>query len=534
MQLKLLTKFTVVTSAAVLAAMIIFALINIRSLKNIFLEEAVKDVDNLSETLIRTTHYQMLENDRERVRQMIQEVGTQKGIEHIRLINKDGVIIFSTDHVEIGEVINKNAEACNMCHGKEVPLLQTSSMNRSRIFKDRTGKEVLGIARGIYTDPSCLVAECHFHGPDDKLLGVLDVIVSLEDMNSKMIGHRNGIIILTFALLLLLLTSLAALTQRVINRPVGKLLANTRRLATGNLESRIENPSGDELGELAQSFNVMAKNLRNAQKELREWGGALEARVEDRTREIRDMQKQLIQSEKMAALGEMSAGIAHEINNPLTGILMFGSIIAGDPRLDPGIKPDVDTILQETRRCGAIVQGLLEFSRNSVSHKREVSINHLLDKTLSLLEHQTLFFNIRILRLYHPALPDVMVDPNQIEQVLMNIILNAAQAMPEGGDLILKTDLREPGSLVHLEIRDTGCGIPAENLEKIFNPFFTTKGVRGTGLGLSVSYGIIDSHGGRINVDSEVGNGTTFIISLPLSPPARDARGDVGASGPAV
>lgn len=523
MRLRLLTKFTLVTSAAILAAMVIFTLVSIGSLKRIFLAEAVKDVDNLSETLIQTTYYQMLEDDRKRAYQMIEEVGTQKGVEHIRLINKDGIVIFSTDHAETGMVLDKNAEACNMCHVGKTPLTEASSMSRSRIFRDRSGKQVLGIAKGIYSDPFCLSADCHFHAPEAKLLGVLDVTVSLEEMSVQMANYRNGIVFFTFSLLTILVLSLAVLTQKVINRPVGELLQHTRRLAAGDLESRVENTSGDELGELAESFNIMALNLKNAQHELKDWAGTLEAKVQERTREIKHMQAELFQSEKLVALGEMSAGIAHEVNNPLTGILMYASMLYNDPRIEPDLKEDLAVILRETRRCGGIVRELLEFSRKSVPQKSMSSISQLMEKTLCLVENQALFFNIRVIRNYDRWQPDVFLDPNQIEQVFMNLIFNAAQAMPDGGTLTIETGVQETGSSVWVKIRDTGCGIPPENLERIFNPFFTTKGVHGTGLGLSVSYGVVESHGGQIEVESKPGEGSTFTIMLPLSPQEQDA-----------
>jgi two-component system, NtrC family, sensor kinase len=523
MRLRLLTKFTLVISVTILTAMVMFTLVSIGSLKRVFLEEAVRDVDNLSETLIQTTYYQMLEDDRKRVYQMIDEVGTQKGVEHIRLINKDGIVTFSTEAIETGTILDKNAEACNMCHAGTVPLTEASSMSRSRIFRDRSGKQVLGVAKGIYGDTLCLTADCHFHEPEAKLLGVLDVTVSLEEMSAQMVSYRNGIVFFTFSLLTILVLSLAALTQRVINRPVKELLRHTKKLAAGDLESRVKKTSGDEMGELAESFNIMALNLRNAQNELKEWGSTLEAKVQERTQEIQHMQAELYQSEKLAALGEMSAGIAHEVNNPLTGILMYGSMLYSDPRLDPDLKDDLAVILSETKRCGGIVRGLLEFSRKSVPQKLMTSISQLMDKTLALVEHQALFFNIRVVRNYDPLQPEVFLDPNQLEQVFINLIFNAAQAMPEGGTLTIETGVSDADSLVWVKIRDTGCGIAPEHLERIFNPFFTTKGVHGTGLGLSVSYGVVESHGGQIEVESAPGEGSTFIITLPLMPSDQEA-----------
>ncbi|HKK01138.1 MAG TPA: ATP-binding protein [Desulfuromonadales bacterium] len=518
MHFRLLTKFTLVTSGALLLAMLFFSWNNVRSLKNFFLEEEIKNVDNLSETIIQTTHYQMLENDRKRVYQMIQEVGTQKGVEYIRLVNKDGFVIFSTDRAEIGTLLDKKADACNMCHGRGKPLLKASSMSRSRLFKDRKGKEVLGIAKGIYSDPSCLSAACHFHTPNAKLLGVLDVTVSLQSMNARIASYRHEIIILIVSLLGLLLLSLTILTHRLIHRPVRQFLNHTRRLASGDLESRIETSSGDELGELATSFNTMALNLKKARDELREWADTLEMRVEERTSEIKKIQSELLQSEKLAALGEMSAGIAHEVNNPLTGILMFASMLHEDPRLHPELKNDLLTILEETRRCAKIVRGLLEFSRKSLPQKVLTSVNDLLETVLELVEHQEFFFDIEVVRKYDPALPQTLLDPNQIEQVFMNIILNAAQAIPDGGRMTIETGIRPSSPWIFARIVDNGCGISGDHLEKIFDPFFSTKGAQGTGLGLSVSYGIVENHGGQIEVEScqEENNGTTFTVLLPI------------------
>ena len=536
MRPRLVTKFTLVTSAALLLVMVVFSWVNVRSLKAVFLQEAIKDVDNLSETIIRTTYYQMLENDRQRVYQMIREVGAQKGVEHIRLLNRDGMIIFSTEAKEIGTTLDKKAESCTGCHSGRKGQLPTSSMSRSRVFKDRRGRDVLSIARGIYGDRNCFTAACHFHSPRARLLGVLDVTVSLQGMMERMSTYRNGIVLFTVSLLSLLFLSLAVLIRRFIHRPVAKLVEHTRRLARGDLESRIQISSHDELGALAASFNRMALNLKKARDELRQWAATLESRVEERTEEIRKMQSELIQSEKLAALGELSSGIAHEINNPLTGILMFASLLLEDPRLDPALGKDLNTIVGETRRCAEIVHGLLDFSRKSVPRKMPASLNALLDKTLALVEHSAFFLNVQVRRRYDPALPALCLDPNQMEQVFMNIILNAAQAMPEGGLLTIETGVRELGPWGYARIGDNGCGIAPEHLEKIFDPFFSTKGTAGTGLGLAVSYGIVENHGGQIEVASRQGQGegggTVFTILLPLREEAEEEADEGSVAGP--
>jgi two-component system NtrC family sensor kinase len=525
MRLRLTTKFTLVTSAVLVTAMVLFTHFGIGSLERIILDEAVKDIDNLSETILRTTFHQMLEDDRERVYQAIEEVGFQKGVRQIRLIDKDGVIRYSTLDREIGTEVDKSGGACNMCHGEngDSPLVAVSSMRRSRNFVDTDGEEVIGMARGIYNQPTCSIAACHIHPPGAQLLGVLDVTVSMKEMTAQIGGFRRQMILSTFGLLFALALSLAFVTGRFVHRPVRDLLVHTRRLTSGDLNGCIEPLARDELGELEVAFNEMTASLRHAQGELRELASSLETKVEQRTREIQDIQGRLVRSEKLASLGELVAGIAHEINNPLTGIMVFSSLILEDSRLPHDLREDMKVINRETERCSGIVRRLLEFSREATPHKAPESVNHLLDNILHLLENQATFHNIDIARHYASDLPPILVDGNQINQVFMNILINAAQAMSGGGSLNVKTELAGSSEYIAIRFADTGCGITEEDLKRIFDPFFTTKKDKGTGLGLSVSYGIVENHGGKIEVASKVGNGTIFTVLLPLSPPEANA-----------
>lgn len=515
MKLTLISKITLATGVILLVAMTGFSWLNFNNLKRLLLEEYVINADNLSETIVRTTHYQMLENDLHRVYQMISEVGTQKEVERVRLINKNGTIVFSTKKEEIGTLLDKKAAACNMCHSGSTALLTVSSMNRSRIFTEE-GKEVLGIAKGIYNERKCATAECHFHPSAATILGVLDVIVSLDNMNAQLASHRNKTIIHTLLLLAVLSLVLTLFMMNFVTDPVRQLLARTKRIAEGDLESSVAVQSSDELGELAESFNAMTDNLRQARQELEEWAKTLEIKVEQRTHELKQMQAQLIRSEKLASQGELVAGIAHEINNPLTGILVYSSLIVSDPLLDPTLKPDLETIVRETQRCAGIVKGLLDFSRETPLQKKPVALDQVMEAALNLVIHQSLFHDITITKQFCVDLPTVMADYNQIEQVFINILLNAGQAMPHGGSLSITTGLTGDSCSVYATIADTGQGISEEHLGKIFDPFFTTKDQKGTGLGLSVSFGIIANHGGKIGVESKKGEGTSFTIFLPL------------------
>lgn len=519
MRISLQSKFTIATSILVLGVMLVFAFINLRTLRDLWIREAVKDVDSLSETIIRTTYYQMLEDDRPRVFEMIREVSAQEGIDHIRLIDKNGVITFSTDESETGKYLNKETEACNVCHRHDIPLAQAPSMSRSRTFSNANGEEILGLAKGIYNQPECVNAACHAHPADAKLLGILDVTVSLAPVHERINAYRDSLILLTLGLLLVLFSALRGLTINLVTRPLQQLLDQTRKLTRGELDGLVTEFRRDEMGELAESFNNMTLHLKQARDELQKWGETLEVRVSERTEEIHNIQHRLMHAERLASLGELVAGIAHEVNNPLTGILMLSSLALEQPDLPPQLRHDLETVVDETQRCAGIVRGLLEFSRQSEPSKNLESVNVLVDTTLALVEHQALFLNVLIERHYDADVPQVLVDTAQMRQVLMNLLINAGQAMPDGGVLSVRTGVKIATGQVFISICDSGCGVSTEHLPKIFDPFFTTKEHVGTGLGLAVSYGIVKSHGGEIEVESQSGAGAIFTVLLPLPQP---------------
>ena len=526
MRISLISKLTIGTSLILLVFMVFYAYINIATLKTMLLEAAISDADKLSETIIKTTHYEMLEDNRPRAYEMIQEVGTLQGVEHIRMINKSGTITFSTTKDEIGRLLDKTEAGCNMCHTSGEPKVQASTMNRSRVFFDRQGKQVVGMAKAIYNEKSCYLSSCHFHSPKQRILGVLDIIVSLENMHTLIGYYRNKIILMTILMLLSISLAITFFTHRLVNRPVKNLLTQTKRVAQRDLDARVQNTSRDEMGELSEAFNQMTASLKSARLEREEWGRSLEAKVAARTQEIKQIQTQLIRSEKLVSLGRLVAGITHEINNPLTGILMFANLTSQSPQLDPALKSDIEVIINEAQRCAKIVRGLLDFSRESIPQKKPTSLNKVMDVTIALIGNQSSFHNIDIIRDYQPDLPLIPVDANQMEQVFINILLNASQSMPNGGSIHIKT-YTEAAEHACLQISDTGEGIKEEDMEKIFDPFFTTKSDKGTGLGLSVSFGIIERHGGKIEVQSKINEGTTFTIKLPLTSQGRE---DMAAS----
>ncbi len=517
MRLKLVAQFSLVTSIVLIFTSAVFFYFNISTLRKTLLETYVHKVDSLSEVILRATRHEMLNNNRERVFQVIDAVSDQSEIEHIRLINKDGFVVYSTIEVEINTHIDKiEAAGCRTCHREEKPLTHAASMDRSNVFRNPDGMKVLGISKPIYNEEICYSGSCHVHPSDLSLLGILDVAVSMDTMTSQVNDYRNNFLIQVFFLVLSLILCLAMLTRKLITQPVKTLLDHTRAVAKGEWKY-VDSVPGDELGELGEAFNSMTRKLKTAREERDEWAATLETRVEVRTKKIQEMQSVLIRSEKLASLGELVAGIAHELNNPLTGIMIHAPMIAEDARLDPSLRDDCKIIIEEARRCSKIVGELLDFSRVSDIQKTRGSINEIIDRALALIEHHADFHDIEIIKEFGMNIPELFMDASQIEQVVVNMLVNASQAMPDGGSLTITTELRPGAGTVAIQLTDTGVGISDQNLEKLFDPFFTTKGHKGTGLGLSVSYGIIESHGGEIHVQSKVGEGTTFTIELPLT-----------------
>ncbi len=349
-----------------------------------------------------------------------------------------------------------------------------------------------------------------------KIVGILYVGI-LEapyiDLRHKVIYSFFGIGIL--GVLLVLILSFFITTG--ITRPLREMVWATRKIAEGDFSLELPISSRDEIGQLAESFNHMLIRLKQARQELEDYGRTLEEKVEYRSQELQKVQVQLMQSEKLAFLGRLASGVAHEINSPLTGILTFSHLLMRKVKNHPELKNELELIIHETTRVSTIVRGLLDFARENKPQKRLCNVNELILHTLSLVEHQSVFQNIQILKNLEGQIPLILLDPSQMQQVFMNILLNAADAMPAGGSLTISTALAPGDLFLQVNFVDTGCGIPKEIIHRIFDPFFTTKTNRkGTGLGLAVSYGIVERHRGRIEVQSEEGKGTTFTIQLPL------------------
>lgn len=489
----------------------------LRTQLRFFEESAIRGADMLGETIRRSTHRDMLAGRKSDAHQVLLDIGGQPGIDAVRLFNKEGRIRFSSDETEIGRLVDKQAEACYLCHLKGEALVRPEVASRWRIFR-RGGHRVVGMVTAIYNEPSCWTAACHAHPAEQRVLGVVDVSLSLEDADhdiAEVARHTQ----VFGALALIGLAAIVTLSVgRLVGRPVHQLAAATHRVAEGDLSGCIPVASHDELGQLAADFNHMADALRRTRCELEQVLAGLERRVEERTAALRAAESQVAHAEKMASLGRLSASIAHEINNPLAGVLTFAKLLLRDLAerpLDEALREQavkqLRLVQRETERCTVIVRNLLEFSRQRPLAMRPASLVGIVEEALSLVAHQVQLRGLTLERDLQDV-PAVEADAGQIRQAVVNLVMNACDATAEGGRIRVATRTSESGPVL-LEVSDTGSGVAPEALPRLFDPFFSTK-EKGTGLGLSVVYGIVERHGGKIEVESPPGVGARFRISL--------------------
>jgi len=583
--------------------------------------QLTRGADQLCETIVSSTYWDMLENRRPALLRQIETMGRQPGIEKIRLFNATGAIMFSSDEAEIGRVVDKQAESCYACHAADQPLQKLPMKERSRIYVASDGHRVMGMIRPIHNEARCWNAACHAHSREQAVLGVLDVNVSLADADRQVAADQRQMAIL--ALLAIAASSLLlwGLVQWLVVRPVGRLIAGTRKVAEGDLTTTIPAAEGHELGDLARAFNDMVRRLGEAQR-------------------------QLTQADKLASVGRLAAGVAHEINNPLTGVLTYASFLQKRLQDRPEMAQDLEVVVRETKRCREIVRGLLDFSRQTPPRSQPTNVNEVVRRGVAVIMNQLALRKVSLDFDLAEGMRPVPADPNQIQQVVVNLILNAADAIGDGGggtihvrtaeverparghtviraakcpkgcdlldagtrigrypgikvirrqkdhDVVVVMDpvygrvnhraseVMEDGTIseyachrcrtrlevpdlkcrdcgapvlavnagafgrvewctrkgchwtrcealdargsteyAEITIEDTGTGIAPEDLDHLFEPFFSTKGHHGTGLGLAVTWGIVEGHGGTIDVYSELGHGAAFVVRLPHEAP---------------
>jgi len=364
--------------------------------------------------------------------------------------------------------------------------------------------------------PECSNAACHVHPAGQQVLGVIDANLSLDTVDEQMAQHQANLGYFLLGALLLGSGLAVAFIWIVVYRPVRKLIAGTHRVADGDLSYRLPVGSDDELGDLARSFNKMTAKVEGVQAEIEE-------RVRRKTAELEKIHKTLLSSEKMASIGKLAATVAHEINNPLFGILTYAHLtLRSVQKMEfegrDEMAEQLQTIERESKRCGELVKSLLTFSRQAPSQREPQDLNTVVHRAVQLVKHKLDMQNIELKESLSEGLPPMDCDGNQIQQVILVLMVNAAEAMPKGGTLEVATEFDAAGEQGVVRVKDSGSGIPADVLPRIFDPFFTTKEDQNrTGLGLAVAAGIIEQHAGEITVRSEPGAGTEFRVALPAT-----------------
>ncbi|HET7754272.1 MAG TPA: ATP-binding protein [Anaeromyxobacteraceae bacterium] len=522
---RLSTKLLGIVVVITIAAGFVFAIVESR-LNAQLTQQMSNGAALFSEAIRSATRTAMMEDRRSDAYDTMLAIGQQNGVERVRMLNKEGRITFSTDGEETGRLVDKHGESCYACHAADQPLSRVPTHSRARIFPS-AGHRVMGFVTPIYNERSCSTAACHHHTPGQQVLGVLDVSLSLTEVDRQIGAFRRGSIVMTAIGVLILAGFLWFFAQREVVRPVAALVQATRAVAGDRLEFEIPVRGRSELSLLAASFNDMTRSLRRSEGELRALSHDLERQVDDRTADLKRAQAQLVQSEKLSSLGRLSASIAHEINNPLAGILTFAKLIirtleqgAPDDARRKILIKNLHLVQRESERCSAIVRNLLDFARERPLALREVDLAGVIDEALQLISHQIQIQGVALLKQIE-AVPPVLADFGQLRQAFVNIALNACEAMGKGGTLTVRVH-RADLDMVELVVSDDGPGISKENLGRIFDPFFSTK-EKGTGLGLSVVYGIVQRHNGQIEVKSELGQGTTFFLRLPAKKEAGPA-----------
>lgn len=479
------------------------------------LNEALHSAERFTTALEASGRYAMLRNQTDDIRQIVAAAGRADGIDAVRVINKGGIVVYSSRPAEVGTRLDLEAEACVTCHARGEPLVAPAAPQRGRIFTSGGGTRVLGYIAPVYNEPGCASAPCHAHAPDQKVLGVIDVQLSLAAMDARAAEERLRLWIFLAGWVLALAAVFGAVGHAWVTRPVRELAERCRAVAeAGPAEARPLDARGPgEMGALAEAFNRMVSELKEAQD-------TLEEKVLDRTRRLREAEEQIVRTEKLSAVGTLAAGIAHEVNNPLTGIITFARLLLrrAEPGSDAAHK--LERIVAEAERCSGIISSFLNFSRPDEA-RITADVRETVEQLVGLLEPQAGFRDVRIERAYDEGLPRLAASPGRLQQVLTNLVKNAVEAGAKEIRVRVERASGDGGTGsargVQVVVEDDGPGIPPELLNRVFDPFYTTKPVgEGAGLGLWISYRIVEEMGGRMRVESGE-RGALFTFTVPAA-----------------
>lgn len=527
MRSKLSVKLILSLTVIVVVIKAAFGYFYLRTQQQHLVDTMVLGADQLSRSITSATWQAMLDDHRTVAYDIMSKIAEKQGVDRIRMYNGEGVLTHSTRSEEIGLQLTKDQPPCDSCHAPGATRVELTVEGRSRMSTSADGVRTLNMVTPIYNEPACSNAACHAHPVEVRVLGVLDVALSTKPLEDEESSVKAQVIISTAVQIALISLFIALFTRRFVALPIRELIDGTKQVSAMELDKPITIKHGSvEMDELVSSFNTMRDRLRNAMDELNQFTQSLEEKVSQRTEQLKAAHQKLLHSDRLASLGQLSASVAHEINNPISGVLNLSMLLQRMLKQD-GVPPErlddfrryLGQITSETTRVGRIVSDLLAFSRRSKPQRQDADLNKIIRNTVSLVGHKLKLCDTTAILDLDDHLPPLPCDPSQMQQVVLNLVMNAAEATHAkgGGKVVITTRLNHRTNCVEMIVEDNGEGIPKENLSKIFEPFFTSKADgKGVGLGLAVTYGIVREHDGEVDVKSTLGVGTRFTISLPL------------------
>jgi two-component system NtrC family sensor kinase len=508
-----------------LSFLIIFRTINKEYMENTIQQNG----DNVVMLVEGALYEHMLENNKMALRHTLDIINRMPGIEDVNMYDAQNNLAYSSSSNDSDPYHNANCKDCHTNINTMFPRTEKSFRiinmdSECEMSEHDSDFRLLMIKTPILNEPSCYTNQCHAHQESDELLGSLVIRIPLEEMDANL----NKSFVFAGLTTLLLVTFLFVFTRRTIRKPLTGIIKASEAVADGDKDTRLDiRPNQlNDVRMVSTAFNKMLDNLQAATAELENWSQQLEYKVQKKSEEISEMQNELVHIERIASLGKLSSSVAHEINNPLSGVLTYTKLV--HKRI---LKLDLDedekttmskylrVIEEETKRCGDIVKGLLDFSRSDKLDFKPYHLHRLLKETYTLIEHQMKIENITFQTDFSATKDLILCNGNQVKQAGIAILLNASEAVLENGIILIKTSNPDENH-IKLDITDNGQGIAPEDIPHIFEPFFSTKEkASGIGLGLAIVHGIVQNHNGKIDVDSDLGKGTTLSITLPLAKP---------------
>ncbi len=475
-------------------------------------------------------YYSMLKNDNEALERTLDIINTISGVDEVNLYNDDNELVYSSLFADTVNYSNPNCISCHIDfdsmfsqHEKAYRIIDFKSACNMR--GDNKGHRQLLIRSPILNESSCYISSCHAHSSDEEVLGSLIIKVPLESLDEAVAKSSAEFFLMAALITFILVSFLIFFTNRKIRKPLNAIVTASEAVSSGDRNRRLDIKSNllDDMRMVSLAFNNMLDNLDAANKELENWSHQLEYKVQKKSEELSDIQNELIHIERIASLGKLSSSVAHELNNPLSSILTYSKLVLKkinrldlDPALSHSLTKHLNVIESETKRCGDIVRGLMDFSRKDQENFKAIKLNALLTKTYELVEHQMEMHNINFYIELNAGKDLVNCNENQIKQVCVALLVNASEAVTENGEILIKSKNPDDEHIT-FEIADNGVGISPEDMPHIFQPFFSAKRkASGIGLGLAIVHGIVQSHKGKVDVNSEPGKGTVMSVTLPL------------------